>query len=126
MRENRIFIFVVLIFIAIGIIIGIKIHINNLEKKLAFTKEDYEYMYNDICNSLGNGEKFYMEEFIEEYIGRTLISIEGKQVTIVGHFDSKENKNIVVYAKYAKDKPEYKNGKAGNVIFIKSDINYLK
>lgn len=126
MKKTNILSLIIMIIIVIGIIVSIVIYKNNLKSKLSFTKENYEYMYNDICKSFGNGEKFHVEKITEKYLNETLISVEGKKVSIIGYFDSEENMYTVVYAKYLKDRPAYKNGKAGDVLFVTVNNNYSK
>ena len=116
MKRNNILINILFIITVIGVILAINTMIN--KNKLTFTSEDYNYMYNDIEKTFGNGEKFHVEKTTEKYIDNTLISVAGKQATITGYFDSQDNMYVVVYGKYLKDRPAYKNGKAGNVLFL--------
>ena len=126
MNKKSILGLIVIVIVVIGIIIGINVNKNNLKNKLAFTEENYKYMYSEIEKLHGNGEKFNIESVTEEFIGETLIGVEGKKVSIIGYFDSQENMYIVAYAKYLEDKPIYKNGEAGNVICIAVNANYTK
>lgn len=115
----------VTILLIIGFIVGININKNNLRDKLAFTEENYEYMYTDIVSSFGEGEEFHVVKVTEEYL-ESLTTVEGIEISIIGYFDSQENMYIVAYAKYLEDKPIYKNGEAGNVICIAVNANYTK
>lgn len=116
MKIKNILINILFIITIIWIILAINTMLN--KNKLKFTQEDYNYMYNDIETTYGNGERFHIEDITEKYIDGTLISVAGKQATITGYFDSQDNMYVVVYGKYLKDKLAYKNGKAGNVLFI--------
>lgn len=125
MNKKSILGLIVIILLVIGGIIGVNAHKNSLKDKLVFTEENYEYMYNDISSSFGEGEEFHIAEVKEEYI-ESLTTVEGIEVSFIGYFDSQENMYLVRYGKYLEDKPIYKNGKAGNVIFVAVNANYTK
>ena len=112
-------------FIVFAIIFGINIRKINLKEKIKFTEDNHEYIYNDIINSFGDGEEFHVEEVKEEYV-ETLITVKGSEVTYIGYFDSQDRIYLVKYGKYFEDKPVYKNGKAGNVIWLTVNANYSK
>lgn len=125
MKKKSILGFIVLILLVIGCIIGVNAHKNSLKDKLVFTEENYEYMYNDISRSFGEEDEFHIAEVKEEYI-ESLTTVEGIEVSFIGYFDSQENMYLVKYGKYLEDKPIYKNGKAGNVMFVAANANYTK
>lgn len=125
MEKKRFLIIGIIIFVIVAIILGINIRKNNLKGKLEFTKENHEYIKNDIVNSFGNGENFHIEEITEEYV-ETLITVKGIETTYIGYFDSQENIYLIKYGKYLEDKPVYKDGKAGNVLFVAVNSNYSK
>ena len=110
-KKDAIIFYIIITVILLGIIGLIFLAVSD-NRKMSFSKKDYEYIYNEIEQKYGNGEQFHVVDksvdSIKEFIGyhdsgRKDYNTTGKKLTITGYFDSQPNMYIITYVKYKED-----------------------
>jgi len=110
-KKDAIIFYIIITVIILGIIGLIFLAVSD-NRKMSFSKKDYENIYSEIEQKYGNGEQFHVvdksvdsiKEFIGYYdSGRKDYKTIGKKLTITGYFDSQPNIYIMTYVKYKKD-----------------------